>query len=316
MLIANPIYDVVFRYLMDDLESATEILSAVTGEEIVELQFNSTEHPIAVPGVQGNDLTVCRFDFSAKIKVPSGYKTVMFELQKAKLASDIMRFRRYLGFHYSSQNNSEPDDETKARQIYCIFFLGYGIGYPGHPILQATPNLSDATTQETLPTTSEFVTGLHHKSWIVQIPELKGKQRNDLEKLLSIFDQSRKTLDDRHVLKFDENILPEKYRHILRILHKASGNQEVRERMEAEDDYLWELQIQQRQMAKLEAEFTQALEEVVKTKDAELSAKDAELLAEKQKTTQQVQALSAKEAELAAQAAEIAELKKLLKQKK
>ena len=37
--IPNPIYDVVFRYLMDDTESATIILSTLINEKIVKLQL-------------------------------------------------------------------------------------------------------------------------------------------------------------------------------------------------------------------------------------------------------------------------------------
>ena len=36
MQIANPIYDVVFKYLMDDNQIAKLMLSAIIGEEIIE----------------------------------------------------------------------------------------------------------------------------------------------------------------------------------------------------------------------------------------------------------------------------------------
>jgi len=41
MRIANPIYDVFFKYLMEDLEIARRLLSAIISEDIVEL----TVHP-------------------------------------------------------------------------------------------------------------------------------------------------------------------------------------------------------------------------------------------------------------------------------
>ncbi len=34
-----------------------------------------------------------------------------------------------------------------------------------------------------------FVAGLHQQSHIVQIPYLRGRRRNDLERLLAVFDQ-------------------------------------------------------------------------------------------------------------------------------
>jgi hypothetical protein len=60
-----------------------------------------------------------RYDFSAKIALPCGeFKTVLIELQKAKLASDIMRFRRYPGRNYQDPDNAHDEgNERKARQI-------------------------------------------------------------------------------------------------------------------------------------------------------------------------------------------------------
>ena len=43
MLIANPIYDVVFKYLLDDAEIARGLLSAILGVEIVSLDVKPQE---------------------------------------------------------------------------------------------------------------------------------------------------------------------------------------------------------------------------------------------------------------------------------
>jgi hypothetical protein len=39
MRIANPIYDVVFRFMMEDNKVAKAFLSAIIGEEVLELNF-------------------------------------------------------------------------------------------------------------------------------------------------------------------------------------------------------------------------------------------------------------------------------------
>ncbi len=39
MQIANPIYDTVFKYLMEDLEIAKLIISTIIGEEIEVIEF-------------------------------------------------------------------------------------------------------------------------------------------------------------------------------------------------------------------------------------------------------------------------------------
>ena len=44
MIIANPIYNVVFKYLLEDLEIARLFLSRIIGEEIVEVRLQPQEH--------------------------------------------------------------------------------------------------------------------------------------------------------------------------------------------------------------------------------------------------------------------------------
>ncbi|MDR1155781.1 MAG: hypothetical protein LBL04_13830, partial [Bacteroidales bacterium] len=116
MHIANPIYDVAFKFMMEDNKAARAFLSAIIQEEVVELDFASQERTARIrkdgkkkakAKAETAQYTVCRFDFSARIALPGGkFKTVMIELQKAKLASDIMRFRRYLGIHYQNPDNA------------------------------------------------------------------------------------------------------------------------------------------------------------------------------------------------------------------
>ena len=93
MIIANPIYDVVFKYLLEDIEIARELLSIILGEEILSLglkpQETTTENT-------ASSVSILRFDFKAIIKTNTGeLKKVLIELQKAKQVLDVMRFRRY-----------------------------------------------------------------------------------------------------------------------------------------------------------------------------------------------------------------------------
>jgi hypothetical protein len=205
--------------MLEDNKVAKLFLSAIIGEEIIELEFSAQERTVEIqmPQQERAPLTVCRFDFSAKIETEAGFKTVVIELQKAKYLSDLMRFRRYLGLHYQSSNNTYDAEQEKARQIYCIYFLAYGMDLPPRPVLKVNYNVRDAYTGDEFPATGEFVSGLHHCSWIVQIRELKSHRRNDLEKLLSIFDQSNLT-HIRYILDVEDESIPEKYREIIRRL--------------------------------------------------------------------------------------------------
>jgi hypothetical protein len=156
--------------MMEDNRVAKAFLSAIIQEEVVELDFASQEHTIRIPSPRegevkkeregsGINFTVCRFDFSARIATPNrGFKTVVIELQKAKLASDIMRFRRYLGLHYQNPDNTYGNDNNrKARQIYCIFLLGHDVGIPDCPVIRVDSRAKDVTTDQTLTTSNEFI---------------------------------------------------------------------------------------------------------------------------------------------------------------
>ena len=101
--IANPIYDAVFKFMMNDNEVAKLLLSAIIGQPIQQLVFQPTELSIPIQDA----ITVFRMDFKAIIELDNGdTKTAIIEIQKAKLHTDIMRFRKYLGTQYQDKNNS------------------------------------------------------------------------------------------------------------------------------------------------------------------------------------------------------------------
>jgi hypothetical protein len=298
--------------MIEDNRVAKAFLSAIIGEEVLELDFASQEHTVRVqsPKDAGRDestessginLTVCRFDFSARIATSEGgCKTVLIELQKAKLASDIMRFRRYVGQHYQNPDNSYGEgDSRKARQIYCIFLLGYDIGFPGSVVISVDPMIKDVTTGKALSGPNEFTDSLHHRSWIVQTEQLKRHRRTDLEKLLSIFDQENRTRN-HHILNVDEEDFPDKYRPIIRRLRMASESEDMQIEMEMEDDYLKELQDNERTIA----EQRKALKE-----------KDEALAEQSETITEQVKALKEKDEALAEQGETIVEQVKALEEK-
>jgi hypothetical protein len=254
--------------MMEDEKAAKSFLSAIIGEEVLELNFASQEHTIRKPSGKKKKqkkekkedgklcLTVCRYDFSAKIALPGGgFKTVLIELQKAKLASDIMRFRRYLGRNYEDENNvSDEKNERKTRQIYCIFLLGYDVGIPDRTVICVDYTAKDATTNEDLNVENEFIQSLHHRSWIVQIEQIKQRRRNDLEKLLSIFDQANLT-KNHHILNVNDDDFPEQYRLIIRRLRMACESEDIQKEMEMEDDYFLELQDKERENEELKKDI-------------------------------------------------------------
>ena len=258
MHIANPIYDVVFKYLMDDNKIAKLLISAIIGEEIISLGFRSQERiaKLQKPTIPRSKkpvifFSVYRLDFSATIKIKNGgQKKVIIEIQKAKFATDIMRFRKYLGEQYASEENvyivKEREEKYKsALPILSIYFIGHKLQTTNAPVIHVNRRYYDVSTGNEIKTKEEFIESLTHDSFIIQIPELKEKRRTELEKLLSVFDQSNIS-EDRHILNIKEEDFPKKYHPVIRQLQKAISEPMIKDTMDIEDEILEELSNKER----------------------------------------------------------------------
>ena len=267
MQIANPIYDVVFKYLMDDSKIARLFISTIIGEKILSLDFLPKEKVVEL---EHRSLTVYRLDFSAKIQTADGYKNVLIEIQKAKFATDIMRFRRYLGEQYQKKENVYETivmgkETKKAMPIISIYFLGHKLEHITVPIIKVQRQYYDVTTGEELKQREEFIESLTHDSFIIQIPHLRQKYQTEVEQLLSVFDQKNAT-SDHHILNVKEQDFPEKYRPLIRRLQRAIAEPHVRETMEIEDEILEDLQDLEREIAKKDKTI-EANEKTIAEKD-------------------------------------------------
>jgi len=307
MKIANPIYDVVFKYMMEDNTVAKLLISSIIGEDVVSLDPKPQEHTREKDKKENKEgfenLTFYRLDFSAKIKTSGGeHKVIIIEMQKADLPTDIMRFRRYLGEQYVDYENSTVNNkEIDAMQIYTIYFLGKDLGIYDTPVLSISPEVKDVSTGEIVSKKSKFIEGLNHKSWIVQINCLKERRRNEMEQLLSIFDQSNRT-SDNHILNVREEDFPEKHRPIIRRLKGAASSSKVKKQMKEEDEILKYLRNAARIMAS----------EEIEKKNKAIEERDKALGENKKIIEEKDKLLAGKDISLAEKDREIAELKKQL----
>ncbi|MCF8370667.1 MAG: hypothetical protein K9H64_03525 [Bacteroidales bacterium] len=277
MRIANPIYDVVFKYLMDDNKIAKLMISKIIGEEVESLEFQPQEQTVKVGRPKKDkekskaSFTVYRLDFAAKIKTPKGqFRQVLIEIQKAKFPTDIMRFRRYLGQQYQSPKNITENDTNRRKSaipIVTIYFLGHKLDFVSAPVIKVNRTYIDVATGDSLHEKEEFIESLTHNSFVIQIPYLKDNRRNELEKLLSVFDQSLKESD--HILNINEEDYPDEFRDIVRKLQIAMADEEVQLIMDIEDEILAELEEKEREI--------ENLAESLAKKDILLSEKDREI---------------------------------------
>ena len=77
--VANPIYDSVFKFLMEDERIAKTILSALLKEEVLSVEIRRHEHT----NTTRDTLSMFRIDFAAKVRDEKGKeKLILIELQK------------------------------------------------------------------------------------------------------------------------------------------------------------------------------------------------------------------------------------------
>lgn len=285
MHIANPIYDTVFKYLMEDEALAKLLLSTILGEEIVALAFKPQERTTELGP---RFLTVYRLDFAATIRNADGaMRQVLIEIQKAKLPSDIMRFRRYLGEQYRDPANvhetaaaADQPPTRRALPLLTIYFLGHSLESTTVPVVRVSRRYWDHITGTPIETREPFIESLTHDSYVIQIPRLHRAHRSELEALLQIFDQRLIVGDDRHVLQIDEGEVPEPFRPFLRRLQKAMAEPALAEAMSIEDEILNDLQDLERAT---EAAQSRAEAAEHRAKAAESRAETAESRAEQER---------------------------------
>ena len=226
--IANPIYEVVFKYMMEDKAVAKILVSSIIGEDIISLEPKPQEYIVEKTTTEGSTLTVYRLDFSAKIKTPDGHKLVIIEMQKASFPADIMRFRNH---------------QERNLTAYTIYLLDDALGSCNTPVLKISSRLIDMETQEVIEGKCDFFESLYPPIWIVDFSCIQKPHRNELELLLSVFDQNNRTTD-HHILNVCEEDFPEKYRPLIRRLKQAAVTPEVKEQMRNEDEAM-RLKLQQ-----------------------------------------------------------------------
>ena len=236
--VANPIYDIVFKYLMEDERIARTILSALLKKDILRVEVRPHEYA----NDQRDTLSVFRIDFGATVRKEDGSEhLILIELQKTWLETETLRFRQYLGVQYQNPKNIVEDSRDRhALPMVAVYLLGHKVGDIEEPVLYVEHDFYDyngRVVTKGLP--NAFVDSLTHNSIIVQIPRLHGQVNTRLDKVLSIFDQTRKDELNQQVLNLDDALYADDS-EMQRIVHRllmAASNADVRMDMNVEDEY-------------------------------------------------------------------------------
>ncbi len=298
MIIANPIYDVVFKRLMENESVAKFFIGTLLDITIETVEVQPQEFTF-LKDLDPNDpairkfaeekirerlsINVFRLDFIATVKTEHGErKKILIEIQKARNPIDVMRFRNYLAEQYKKE---DVIDTTKtALPITTIYILGFSLPEIETPCIKVERTYHDLINKTNIETKSEFIEKLTHDCFVVQVERITNRYQTRLDKLLSIFEQQHFT-DERSIVK-DYRHTPdlEEIKTMTDILHHAGTDPEKRKQLETEQEAWRTINAmfgeKEQSYLKQLAEKDQALSEkdqTISEKDQTISEKDRQI---------------------------------------
>ena len=295
LYLANPIYDAVFKYLMEDERIARTLISALLKKKVVHLE----QRPHEYVNTTRNNISMFRIDFGATIREDDGHEhLVLIELQKTWLETETLRFRQYLGAQYNRKENiAGKGKDTHALPMVAVYILGHLVDGFHVPVVYVNHNTYDyyGNLLETN-TPSPFVDSLTHNSIIVQIPLLHGHVNNRLEQILSVFDQTNVTKNSQQTIEVDDKDYAgdAEMEYIVKRLLSAASDPNVRQEMNVEDEFFKAIEdIDTAIMARDKTIDEQG--KVLKVLDQALQEKDQALQEKDQALQEKDQALNEKD---------------------
>jgi len=270
VIIANPIYDAVFKNLMatgtgTNKDIAGYFVGTILGEEIADIDLLPQEYTylkkttkILDTRKKTDTIKTIRLDFVATIRTKSGeYKRVLIEIQKTNNKTDLSRFRSYLGEQYKQLDTIivKNKKKEKALPIVVIYMLGFPLDEIGTIVLKVNRTYIDMIENEEISTRSPFIESLTHDGFFVQIPRInrdtfnEWKNCSEMKKMLSLFEQDY-FVDGNFLKAYPYPITDKKIKKMIETLEYIAADPKVRREMEEEywsalNEMLWEKQVKE-----------------------------------------------------------------------
>ena len=235
MIIANPLFDVAFKKLLNDDEVAKAIIEALLETKVVKmgLTFQTCRKSI---DVDDRRLRFLRVDHSALILDKDGVEQkILVKMRKGSWVEDILRFREYAVAGYLPPKI----DETHSIPIVTIYFLGFELKQINTPCLKITGKYTNMLNNAVLDTKEKFVKLFTHDSYIIQIPRINidKEPQTRLEKILSVFEQ-------KNFIGYQEGLINYKYpiddsvvKKMVDVLLHIGADPDKRKELEAEAEF-------------------------------------------------------------------------------
>lgn len=232
MVIANPIYDVVFKRMMENEKVAKFFIGTLLEQTIESIEVKPQEFTYTdeLAGI-----AIFRLDFLATIKTETGqFKKILIEIQKAKNQIDLMRFRNYLAEQYKKEDL--VNNQNQVLPITTIYILGFNLAEIDTPCLHVKRDYNDLIKKEKIHTQSDFVEKLTHDSYIVQVAKITNRYQTRLDKLLSVFEQTNFVDKNKIVKEFTHETDLDELKIMTDILHHSGTNPAEKKKIEIEQE--------------------------------------------------------------------------------
>ena len=293
--VVNPIYDTVFKYIMQDEKVAKVLIGNILKTKVVSIQMNNNEYAAMLP----DGKKVFKLDFSATILDKDGkHQLVHIEVQKALEEGEIMRFRSYLGAIYmdSTKKYLETIQNPKTQEeitvehplpIHSIYILGHELGDGLSESVMHGENIfkdQDGNIIQ-IPANNDYINGLTHTVTFVIAPLTKKNVKTHLDRLLTIFSDITPNSQEIELDEYYDD--SEDYRTLMRALQRASADKQLRGNLDLEQ-FAWGNQM------KMERR-NQQLQGMVKDMHQQLSQQQEQLSQQQQQLSQQQEQITQKD---------------------
>jgi hypothetical protein len=312
ILIANPIYDTVFKRMMENERVARFFIGTLLNREVTAVSLMPQEFTYCEPP---DKLTIFRLDFIATIITSTGeQRKVLIELQKAKVETDLMRFRSYLGEQY--KKSETVNGVQVVLPITTIYILGFKLPEISTACVRIGREYWDMLANAQIKERSHFIERLTHDSYVVQVGRITERYQTRLDKLLSIFEQDNFVGQDEAVKQYQYDPDDAEVQTITDILHYVGTDPVERQKLDKEieyrrtmDEYFSSIAEKNETIAAKD-EIIVAERKALAEKDKALAEKDEIIAAERKAIAEKDKALVEREAEMAKMRERIAQLER------
>jgi len=259
VVIANPIHDIIFKMVMDNITVAKFLIGTILNCEVLTLEVQPQEH--AYYDIEDKP-RLFRMDFAANILTKDeGERKVLIEVQKVRADGVVERFRKYLGNEYM----------TSVLPIITIYILGFDLDVDS-PIFEISPTGHDLITQERVYSNHYLVKAVTHTSYFIQTKRISPSDNTLLEKMLSLFEQDNFLNDEKTIKSFNFTVTEPGLTEMVDILHYAVNDEEVKQKLK---DELYFQEYENDTYGKKDAEIAKQAQVISEQKDIIAESKKA-----------------------------------------